>query len=48
MRPSIPSVIPAIAKMKRAHSNNLLMMRRTKTGIKRTLIKVSIFGRFIV
>jgi len=33
--------------VKRAHSKYLLMMKMTKNGIKRTLVKVRILGRFI-
>jgi hypothetical protein len=47
MRPSKPSVIPAMAKVIRAHSKYLLMMKMTKRGIRRILIKVRILGRFI-
>jgi hypothetical protein len=47
MRPSIPSVIPAIAKMARAHPKDLLMMRMTKSGIRRILRRVRILGRLI-
>jgi hypothetical protein len=47
MRPSIPSVIPAMAKVRRAQLKSLFMMRMTKIGIKSTLIKVRILGRFI-
>jgi hypothetical protein len=40
-------VIPAITKVIRAHPKCLLIMKMTKKGIIRTLVKVRILGRFM-
>jgi hypothetical protein len=44
----MPSVIPAMIKVIRAHPKFLLMMKMTKKGIIRTLVRVRILGRFMV
>jgi hypothetical protein len=47
MRPSMPSVIPAIANVTKAKPKCLLMIKIIKTGIRRTRVRVRILGRFM-